>query len=302
MNRIAQEQNNSVQIERLAAQRQLYSDAKRIQFFYIIINIFAAVIWSFVVIIFPKFNNWWTIWGFIATILGIFVFEPLQKNLKEQAAIIQQMFDSAVLQMDWDRLNTRYRVASERISEKCHEYNQGNNNSLELENWYSESVSEIPLHYARLICQRINCWWDGQLRAKYIKWMLIVLVSLSITLLLIGLVKDLSLKDFLLDLVIPLSPLYYFGINQYREHKETIRTLYNLRQEAENYWQQSIYQSLSPDEITELSYSLQKDIHNHRCSNPLIFDWLYKIYRDKNEEQMDKSTEDFIEEYKSSIR
>ncbi|MBD1212654.1 MAG: hypothetical protein H9534_07925 [Dolichospermum circinale Clear-D4] len=63
MNNIPQEQNIPHQLERLAAQRQLYSDAKNIQNINIILSIPSVIIWSILIVFFPGLQIYAALWG-----------------------------------------------------------------------------------------------------------------------------------------------------------------------------------------------------------------------------------------------
>jgi hypothetical protein len=36
-----------------------------------------------------------------------------------------------------------------------------------LKDWYPVSVGQLPIHEARLICQRSNIWWDAKQKLRY---------------------------------------------------------------------------------------------------------------------------------------
>src|SRR4028119_2483774 len=117
MNTIPQEQLTHKQIERLAAQRQIYSDAKRIQVVLITLSVPCVIVLTLVAAVFPRFQVFVAFWGIIVTILDIVVFTPRQKLLQEKAAKIQQLFDCDVLQMDWFKLNSGNRPEPETVVE-----------------------------------------------------------------------------------------------------------------------------------------------------------------------------------------
>jgi hypothetical protein len=57
MNNICQQQNTERELELLAAQRQLYSDAKNLQIISVIIGVPIVITWSILVAIFPSLNE-----------------------------------------------------------------------------------------------------------------------------------------------------------------------------------------------------------------------------------------------------
>ncbi|WP_375506952.1 S-4TM family putative pore-forming effector [uncultured Nostoc sp.] len=59
-------------------------------------------------------------------------------------------------------------------------------------NWYAVSIGKLPIHQVGIIYQGSNIWWDAQLHRRYSKWVIFVLVTLSIIVFLIGLIGGLT--------------------------------------------------------------------------------------------------------------
>jgi hypothetical protein len=296
MNTIPQEQLTHKQIERLAAQRQIYSDAKRIQVVLITLSVPCVIVLTLVAAVFPRFQVFVAFWGIIVTILDIVVFTPRQKLLQEKAAKIQQLFDCDVLQMDWFKLNSGNRPEPETVVEASSRHKRIDPNYSKLQNWYPVSVGQLQIHLARLICQRTNCWWDAQLRRRYAVWGLVTIVGLTVLVFLVGLIGGLTLEKFFLVVLAPLIPAVVLGIRQYIEHTEAAARLDSLKESCEGLWSHAIRGRFTPQEVTEESYKLQNEIYDNRKRNPLIFNWIYRRLRKQQEEQMNRGAEELIEE------
>nr|WP_298920801.1 S-4TM family putative pore-forming effector [uncultured Nostoc sp.] len=211
MNNIPQEQNTQQQLDKLAAQRQLYSDAKALQIISVVISVPLVIAWSISVAILPKMSVYAGLWGIIVTFLELLIFSRLQNSTQEKAAKIQQIFDCEVLQFNWLNLNCGIRIEPETIIDASTRFKHKDPNYSTLKNWYAVSVGKLPIHEARIICQRSNIWWDAQLRRRYSKWVIFVLVTLSIIVFLIGLIGGLTLEKFLLAVLAPLTPAFVLG-------------------------------------------------------------------------------------------
>lgn len=296
MNTIPQEQLTHKQLERLAAQRQVYSDAKKIQAVLITLSVPCVIVLTLLAALFPKFQVYVAFWGITIAILDNVVFTPKQKSLQEKAAKIQQIFDCDILQMDWSTLNSESRPAPEAIVEASSRYKRIDPNYSKLQNWYPVSVGQLPIHLARLICQRSNCWWDAELRRRYAVLGVFTVVGLTVIVFLIGLIGGLTLEKFFLVVPAPLLPAVVLGIRQYKEHTEAAARLDRLRERSRELWNQTIRGKLTPQELTEESYKLQNEIYDNRRKNPLIFDWIYRRLRRKQEEQMNRGAEELVEE------
>lgn len=296
MNNITQEQNTQRCLELLAAQRQLYSDAKILQMFSVIMSIPVVIVWSILVAIFPPLAVYAALWGIIATLLELFVFSRLQKSTQEKAAKIQQVFDCKVLQFNWAILNCGVRVEPETIIDAYNRYKRKNRTITNLDNWYPVTVGKLPIHQARIICQRSNVWWDSQLRRRYSKWIVFILIVLTVIVFLIGLIGGLTLERFLLAVLAPLMPAFVFGLRQYTENKEAAFRLDGLRENAEDLVQEIINGRYTPQDLERKSYSLQTQIYDNRRHSPLILDWLYSRLRNEDEEKMNKGAESLVQE------
>ncbi|MDJ0621293.1 MAG: S-4TM family putative pore-forming effector [Calothrix sp. MO_192.B10] len=296
MNNIPREQNSQHRLELLAAQRQLYSDVKNLQMISVVIGVPLVITWSILVAVIPKLAVYAGLWGIIATFLELLVFSRLQKSTQEKAAKIQQIFDCDVLQFSWASLNCGIRVAPELIVDASNRYKLKHQDYSALQNWYPISVGQLPIHLARIICQRSNIWWDAKLRRRYSKWIVFILIILTILVFLIGLVGGLTLEKFLLAVLAPLTPAFVLGLRQYTEHNEAANRLDRLRENAEIIVQKVISKKITQQEIEMESYSLQTQIYDNRRRSPLIFDWLYSQLRREDEEQMNKGAESLVQE------
>ncbi|MGB2925320.1 MAG: S-4TM family putative pore-forming effector [Limnothrix sp.] len=296
MNNISQDQNTQRNLELLAAQRQLYSDAKNLQMISVIMSVPVVIVWSILVARFPLLDVYAALWGIVATFLELLVFSRLQKSTQEKAAKIQQKFDCEVLQFSWASLNCGVRVEPETIIDAFNRYKNKNPNFSKLQNWYPVNVGQLPIHQARIICQRSNVWWDAQLRRRYSKWIIMILVSLTIIVLVIGLIGGLTLEKFLLAVLVPLIPAFVFGLRQYIEHNEAATRLDRLREKAEDLVREIINGRYTLQDIERESYSLQTQIYDNRRRSPLILDWLYSRLKNANEEKMNKGAESLVQE------
>ena len=80
MNNIPQEQNKQPRLALLAAQRQLYSDAKFWQAVNIIVVVVIAIILSILVPIYPSLSIYSAVWGIIISLLDVSFLSPFQNR------------------------------------------------------------------------------------------------------------------------------------------------------------------------------------------------------------------------------
>lgn len=299
-NTISQDQNTPRQLERLAAQRSLYSAGKRILTGQLFLDLVSPIVLAVIVALFPGFG----IYGALIALLILvsdFCLEKLQSSKREQAAGIQELFDCELLGLHCPDLIARNIPDNVEIMEFAERYKRSDPSHQALRDWYSPEVDKLPLYLARLVCQRANCLWDAQLRRKYLQYVMITFLLTSIIVLTIALVKVLTVGDFLLFLVAPLLPAIGWVIREFREQNEAVRRKEELKRYAEELWTDAIKKRVPVEEIEYKSRGLQDQIYNNRCNNPLILDAFYKYLRPKNEAQMNRSVKDFTEEALQSL-
>ena len=293
----------------LASQRYLYSSAKNysgIQFF---LNVVLIVFGSFIVYV---FNQGWlcvkydlsaylALISILVTVVNSLVLVPVIKRKKELAAKIQERFDTKVFSLEWNDINIGTVPASEEINIYSNKQKNKKDGDKNLTDWYSSIVDSVPIHVGRFICQRSNLSWDVYLRERYLKIILLTSLMLSTIVLIIGVQYELNIKDIVLNIVTPLLPIVTFCIDQYRDNKESIENLKNLKNDLNSSWNELISRNQLPEHAYVISRRIQDEIFKNRKDNQLIYDFLYKTYRNEQEEAMNYSIDDMITEYRYSI-
>lgn len=295
---ISELQNGDKQLELLAAQRQLYSFAKSIQVFQIILSIPVPILLSLLTIAYPALKVYSGLYGFIITLTDLWIISPYQQRTKKVAATIQELFDCTVLQIDWCKLKVGEKPEPETIIAASSKYKSSHKNFIKLRDWYPTLVDEIPLHLGRIVCQRTNCYWDGNLRKRYASIVVFILVIFTISLFLISLHKGTSLEEFLLVVLFPLMPALVFGFRETRDNLKTAQKLSEIRKHCESLWERLITSSVDTQTAYLESRLLQNEIYDNRRNSPLIFDIIYNRLKSDYEERMNKGAEYFVYEAK----
>ena len=142
--------------------------------------------------------------------------------------------------------------------------------------------------------------WDSTLRRRYANTIFTILILLAISLVWFGFIQDLTMTDFVMKIVIPMSALYKLGVSQFIEHRDAADRLDKLRDHAEKLWSSAV-NGAGIDEIKVNSRLLQDEIYDGRKRNPPIFDNIFWMFRDGHEEQMNKGASVLIQEVKASL-
>ncbi|HYT35642.1 MAG TPA: S-4TM family putative pore-forming effector [Ktedonobacteraceae bacterium] len=295
LNDIAKKQNTQQQLERLAAQRYLYSRAKSVLGIQLALDLLSPLVLATIVAFVPSFDASAAFIGVVAGVTDLLL-ESYESSHKRRAADIQEIFDCDVLELECRDLQVRRRPITEIIMEAARDYKRSDPNYSDLRDWYPPTVEKIPLYLARLVCQRINCWWDSQLRRRYVGVVVIVLLLLCVSVFAIGLINGLTVAKLFLAVIFPLLPTFIWAYREIKGQTEAASEKDDLRKYAEELWEDAIHNKLPMEEIDKRSRNLQDEIYYNRRSNPFILDWFFKRLHYKNEEFVNRGAEELVKE------
>jgi hypothetical protein len=299
MNSICAEQNTERQLERLAAQRALYSKAKKVFGWHAILSTVVAFGLALGALLFSELKAYAALWGIALVILDIFWLTPRQKKLREDAAIIQESFDCDVLGLPWQRLKVGKPVDQETVVEHAAAYRRREPSFDSLRNWYPGDTCRMPIFLARVVCQRINAWWDAKQRRRYAVCLITGVVVLLVGTLGLGLARHMQLADLLLTAVVPLAAGIGLGLRQYKENAEAAARLEKLKDHANDLWARACAGG-AEDELAAASRTLQDELFDNRKRNVSVFDWIYRLMRYEHERQMHESAAELVRELEAA--
>ena len=288
-NSIVDKQNSSSNLKKLAAQRELYSSAKRL--------LAAQIFFTIVLVTFISFLNLYVdlevflgTYSIIITLLDIGLLNRLINRKKELAAKIQEMFDTEVLSIEWNDIISR--TDHELIFRYSKKYEKDNDYEA-LKNWYPEIVSKLDKDIAKIVCQRANCRYDSSIRKCYTSILIGFVLILIIVVFVLGILKGVTLDNFVLLLLLPALPMINFCLEQYYNNKEKLESLARLKSKLDDAWDKLVSEDIVDN--NKLSRQIQNRIYLNRQNSPLVFDWIYIILRNRLEEEMTYSVEVMVE-------
>lgn len=295
MNQIAVEQNSQKQLERLAAQRELYSSAKNWHGIQIVLTVIIPVFLAGLAFVFNKFAIISAIFGVASFLIDISIIEPAIKKRKTKAAKIQELFDCDILHLPKSPLKTVDDVTVEEVLLYYKAFTKIATNVEKIKNWYSPKVSQLPIKIACVLCQRTNCWWDSKLRQRYsyfLKYTSLTVFSIMMT---VGYLSNISLIEITL-IASGLVPFFQFCIKHCNENLEAASRLNELVNYSRQIWDDALGNNYSEDLLKANSRRLQDEIFEHRSKSPLILDLYYNVFRDSDEVLMNISSEILVDE------
>jgi hypothetical protein len=298
MNHITIRQNENKQLQRLAAQRELYSRAKNWYGWQVIVNVIIPSGFSLIALADDNAGKLGAVYGLIASFIDVFGLEARIKSLREKGAKVQEQYDCDLLELGCSPLKSVNDVTTGEIVELHNAHCAGNKNELKLQNWHSGLIAPLPLPIARLVSQYNNCDWGRRLRKRY-------RVFLSATYLLLGLfilyvnrpdnlvnLNDHTLINFILVLA-ALTPLFTFYFKQMQEQNEAIQSLERILQHIENVILDP-HQLQNEQGLNERARHVQDEIYDSRSKNTQVPDFFYNYYQKQDQILMERTTERLV--------
>lgn len=299
MNQIPHLQQTSRQLERLAAQRTMYSDAKIILGVQMFLAVPCAILSSTLAALYPDLKVYTLAWSVVISLLDATILSTLSNVRRRDAAKIQELFDCEALRLPWNDLKAEHRPDPEVIGFESRRYQQKDPGFMQLISWYPRVVGTIPMEFGRLVCQRANCRWDAALRRRYATWTAVILGLVTVILIAVSLIGGLTVDKLLANTLAPLLPALLLATRQIKEHLEAAGSVDKLKEHADNLWVAALQGQLDSVMLEEQARRLQDEIYDHRRKAPLIFDWIYHLLKRQHEEQMNTAAEIMVEQWKA---
>lgn len=297
MTDISQRQNEQENIKKLQAQRQMYSDVKFWMIFIFIMGVILPIIISFFTFalnndFFSKLLNFEKKdIGYFSACIGIFsavfveVLSIFLKKMKEDAAKIQEIFDTIVFDLPWDNINIGSKPDRGMIFKKSKKFTQKHPHYIDFHDWYTPKAAKFKYPLSIAFCQQQNLHWDSSLRKDIVIFSKIILAIIIIIMLVLGVFNDFTLRNLLTNVVLLLLPICLFFYKIISEHSETIKEMDRLREINENIIDSIISNNLITVDFMSECRQLQTAIYNHRKSARPIPNWLHKIRKNDQEEE-----------------
>ena len=296
MNDINKQQSEENQIILLAAQNELYSTAKTILSWQIMVSVIGMILFSMLVAIFPKLKTLNAFLGVLITFLDIYWLSPLQSYLKTTAARIQELFDCTVLEIPWNDLKVGARPDIDTIITYSQKYRLKNQGYDALKNKYPSVIDQLPISKARIQCQRINCVWDSRLHSLYCLYIKILLGISFGVIFLVGIYNGVRFDNLFLGILVPLMPAFVLGIRLIQEHSSTVSKMKNLKNHVDHIWQMMKENKFTDEQSRYEARTIQNEIYDQRAQGPLVFDWCYKLVGPQLEYQINKIAEEIVKQ------
>lgn len=285
LNDINVRQNEDEHLERLAAQRALYSQAKCVRLFVVVSAISIAVASALAAFLYPKASPGLGLLGLLLALLDLLFLDGREEDLRQRAAAIQEDFDTRLFSLPW-RDSLGHEVEHERVVEE----GRDGKSDPKLRDWYPD-VSALPPGLAALVCQRSSITWDGRTRSIYSVVVGVMTVVFAVSMVGLAVAMEMALADFLMALAFPAFPAVQHGVKVVRAHRKAADAEKALFDDVEAL----VRQGPSAVDVTALR-QVQDRLWLLRREQPLVPDALYRLTRERREVIMREATARIVAE------
>lgn len=297
-NEISVRQNSPQMLKLLWARNRIFATVKRIQAWYFAFT-FALPTASLLVSLFwAPLKPWVSLLAIVVGAVDAMAFDVWRKKMIKIAARLQEQFDCYVLDMKWNAFTAGTQVSTQDVEEYAHPPLDAKSQE-KLVNWYPAQACAMPLHVARLVCQRTNLWYDSKVRGTY-RTVLWSLAGVYFLVLLMFFLHS-TLIEVLLGLLIPFGPFFIWVVRENQRQSDTIKLVERLLGEIDKSLD-TFVEAKRTGKTDARARELQDAIFSHRASSPLVSDLIYRIKRPKLEEKMKAGADAFVGRVNSAIR
>ncbi|WP_435949041.1 S-4TM family putative pore-forming effector [Psychrobacter sp. DM8] len=311
MTDIAYRQNKQDNIQKLKAQRQMYSDIKRWMIVNLMIGVVTPLFVSILVFVFNN-NTFSSTLGFeskdisyisapigIMAAISVVVISQLTKRMKETSAKIQETFDTSVFKLEWDKINVGEKPDFGIILKNCKTFEKKHPNYAGFEDWYTIKAATFKYPQAIAFCQQQNLNWDSELRQQVVKIATITLFTIVTFIFVLGILNDFTLRALFTNILSLLLPVFLFFYKMIAEQKDTIKEMSRLKDINRELIGFILSNDLSSEDFTTRCRQLQTAIYHHRKSARPTPNWLHKRNKNEQEDESAKRMQKYLDDYQS---
>ncbi len=291
-NQITVRQETPGMLRLLLARGRIYDEAERIQVTQVAVAAIAPVLGAMAGLAFAGLRPWVAALAVAAALLDAAWLDRALKGRLRLAAGVSELFDCEVLEMPWNDFVAGKRPEPEVVNAAAAASNRKQNT---LRGWYApQEIGSLPITLARLVCQRENLWYNSSLRRRG-GTVLVCAASVAVGLLwFAGLALGLSLRDFVITLIVPVSPLATWAMRERFRQGDTADALEQIKSAAEAFWEDALRSGTSDEQGARRSREFQDAIFLRRVASPLPLPWLYRRLRTSMEQEMSAGAADLV--------
>jgi hypothetical protein len=275
--RISQRQDEPQHLNRLLAYSHDYQVAHRWRRARALGTFVLAAVGPFVSLFIPATTDLVAAISAGWLVLGRTVLTGMEQRATLHAARVQELYDTNLFHLPWNAALAGRRPSPDDVAAAARHITD----DRDYRNWYSIDLGNTPWPADVLLCQRQSMVWSRQDHRSYSATILTAGVSWFVVGLIIALVRDLSLADYLIKIFLPSAPAFLDTVELARLHWQHANARQQAEHKIDDLWQAYTAQpeQLAVSdcrEIQDAAYLLRRD-------GPRVPHLFYKLRRATSE-------------------
>jgi hypothetical protein len=287
-NDISLRQDLEENLERLAAQRALYSRAKAVRGASVLVVTLLAVGSLPVAIYWPKASAGLGLFALLWTLVELVLLDGVEEQNRQKAALIQEDFDTRVFGLPWNPA-----LGARPMPEAIVDAGKPGKGDPSLKGWYADA-GPLPRALAVLASQRSCVAWDHRARHLYQLLLASIALVLVVAAVALALATNQSLSNFLVGFAVPLLPALQHTIKTFKAHRRAGSEQERFIEELSSTWEEGVANGGAiPDAKLRL---VQDRLLLLRREQTPVPDYLYRRLRSRYEVAMRETTQRLVSE------
>ena len=287
----SEKQNSAKSLGLLRASSYYYGRAKNVLAAQFILAVPGALFLSLLITSCPSAKVWGVLYSVTVALVDSLWLDRWQGRLRSLGAKTQEEFDTFLFGLKWRKLQVGARLAAEDL---VGAFRKHPDSDATLKDWYPAIAGELPFPLGVLVCQRINVWWDSEVRRK-LGYALLVLLFFSVFVIVALAVATKQPTDkLILSIVSPLLPVGLWCMREALRQFDASRKLDATKSAIVASWDEALQGKLEDSTATVTEF--QAAIYDGRSRHPLVFNWIHRLFRPEGQETMHAMSERLVAE------
>ncbi|KUL40539.1 S-4TM family putative pore-forming effector [Actinoplanes awajinensis] len=206
------------------------------------------------------------------------VMVPWAERYLRIAAILQEMFDTDLLKLSWNRVAVGDRIGDDEVSRLSRHFHR---DESRLRGYYLVANAAAP--YDVLFCLEQNLAWGSRVRLRFAQMMLGLLALWSVAGILLTLATDATVARLLAGWFVPSLGLLLLCLDMYRTQmastRERLRVLALVRAVIDDPTSTLI---ATPSTLAVFTRQVQDTLFHMRRLQPRLPTWYFQRYHDQD--------------------
>ncbi|GAA4469113.1 S-4TM family putative pore-forming effector [Phytohabitans houttuyneae] len=282
---IKQRQDNPEHLRRLLAYSRYYQVAHRWRRARAFGTFVLAAVGPFVSLSIPSTTDLVAAISAGWLVLGRTLLTWMEQRSTLEAVRVHELYDTSLFHLPWNAALAGRRPSPDDVCAAARQIKA----DTDYREWYSIDLGNTPWPADVLLCQRQSMVWSRQDHRAYGGTILIAGISWFVVGLIVALVRDMSLADYLVKIFLPSAPAFLDSVELARLHWQHATARQQVEHKINDLWQAYITQ---PETVTVAECrEIQDSAYLLRRDGPRVPQLFYKLRRAASEANTKAGTE-----------